>query len=101
MTNPNESILTALQDQVTCYRQLAKLAELQHEHVQQGQTEGLLDVLGKRQQVLNEISGLERIIKPAKSTWPEFSSKLAPGRRGEAEGLLAETRKLLEKITAA
>ncbi len=97
----HESILAALQSQVTCYRQLAKLAELQHEHVQQGQTQGLLDVLGKRQQVLDEISGLERILKPAKSTWPDFSAGLAPGRRGEAEGLLAETRKLLEQITVA
>ena len=45
--------LQALEDQVGCYQRLAKLAELQHVHVQQEQTEALLDVLQSRQAVLD------------------------------------------------
>ena len=36
-----------------------KLAELQHDHVQQGQTEALLEVLAKRQEVLDGVARLE------------------------------------------
>ena len=101
MTTSPESILSALHSQVACYRRLAKLAEIQHEHVQHGHTEGLLDVLGQRQGVLDEIGGLEATIRPAKSAWASFAPAMGAAQKAEAEGLFAETRRLLEQITAA
>src|SRR6185503_12781030 len=50
-----DPVIAALQEQVTCYQRLAKLAELQHEHVQQSSTEALLDVLARRQEVLDHV----------------------------------------------
>ena len=97
----HQPVLAALEQQVACYRQLAKLAELQHEHVQQAQTEALLDVLGKRQAVLADLAALERVIRPAKAAWPAFAAALPADRRSQAEAHLAETRQLLEQITAA
>ena len=44
-----DPILDALNTQVACYQRLTKLAAQQHEHVQQGRTEQLLEVLGQRQ----------------------------------------------------
>ena len=38
-----DAVVQALEDQVGCYRRLAKLAELQHVHVQQEQTDALLE----------------------------------------------------------
>ena len=94
-------ILTALDGQLECYRRLAKLAEMQHEFVQQSQTEQLLDLLGRRQEVLDRIAALERTIAPAKRDWRAYLARLDAAGRGRAESLLAETRRLLEQITAA
>ena len=98
---PTNPIVDALHGQVDCYRRLSKLAELQHEHVQQGRTEQLLDVLGHRQQVLDQLAALERVVAPAKRQWTQFVTTLPTGTRAEAERLLAETRRMLEDITAA
>ncbi len=97
----NDPVIAALQDQVTCYRRLAKLAEIQHEHVQNNQTDLLLDVLSRRQEVLDQVAELEEIIAPAKRRWNEYLADLAGEWRASAETLLAETRRLLEQITTA
>lgn len=99
--SPTNPIVDALLGQVDCYRRLSKLAELQHEHVQQGRTEDLLEVLGHRQQVLEQLAALERVVAPAKRQWTQFVTTLPTGTRAEAERLLAETRRMLEDITAA
>src|SRR5438874_9994973 len=62
----SNSVITALEDQLACYRRLAKLAEAQHEHVQQSRMEPLLEVLRGRQTVLDQLTQLERVIGPAK-----------------------------------
>ena len=96
-----DPIIDALHAQVECYRRLAKLAALQHEHVQQGRTEQLLEVLNHRQAVLDQLGALERVVAPAKRQWAQFAATLPAAERAEAETLLAETRRLLEDITAA
>jgi len=96
-----DPIIDALNGQVDCYLRLTKLGEIQHEHVQQGRTEQLLEVLAHRQQVLDQLSALERVVAPAKREWAQFSLTLPAAERAEAERLLAETRRLLERITAA
>jgi hypothetical protein len=98
--NP-DPIMTALTEQVACYRRLAKLAEAQHHHVQNGATEALLDVLRTRQAVLDQIAGYERVIAPAKQRWADYVGNMGDDARGRAESLLAETRALLEQITNA
>ena len=101
MTATTDPILAALHEQVSCYRRLAKLAELQHDHVQQGRTEQLLEVLGARQEVLEQVAGHEAVLAPAKQRWPQYLDGLGAGTRAQAEQLLAETRHILEKITTA
>jgi hypothetical protein len=96
-----DTVLEALEDQLGCYQRLAKLAELQHVHVQQDQTEALLNVLQRRQLVLDDIARLERVIGPAKRDWENYAGSIDVDVRVRAESLLAETRRLLEQITAA
>ena len=98
---PDDPILSALQEQVDGYRKLARLAEAQRRHVQSGQTESLLEVLNQRQAVIDAIAAAERVVSPAKRTWSEFAGTLAPDQRTTAERMLAETRQLLERITAS
>jgi hypothetical protein len=96
-----DDAISALEEQVVCYQRLSKLAELQHEFVQHGQTEELLDVLHKRQDVLNDIGRLEGIVSPQKKRWAAYLGELEAADRARAEVSLAETRRLLEEITAA
>src|SRR5689334_21404722 len=93
--------ILAHEQQVSCDQRLAKLADLQHDHVQQGQVESLLDVLTKRQSVLDEVARLEQAIAPAKRQWAEYTAKLDAASRAKAEELLAATRQLLERITSS
>ncbi len=97
----DQPVIAALIEQVECYRQLARLAGQQHLHVQQGQTEQLLDVLRRRQEVLDLAATHESVIVPAKRRWQEFTTGLSADLRAKAEALLGETRRLLEQITAA
>lgn len=96
-----DAVIVALEEQVDCYKKLVKLAERQHEFVQQGNTEELLGVLEQRQAVLDQIGPLEKIVAPAKRQWGQFLTLLDGEVRGQAEGLLEETRRLLEEITTA
>ena len=96
-----DPIICALDAQLGCYRRLAKLAEIQHECVRQSRTEQLLEVLTSRQDVLEQVAGFERVIGPVKKRWSEYLETLSHSDREYAETLLAETRRLLEQITAA
>ncbi len=95
------SILDDLSSQVSCYRRLAKLAEAQHDHVQQSRTDDLLIVLTRRQEVIDQIFTLEQSIAPAKKQWGEFVAGLTPDDRASAEALLSEAKLLLEQITTS
>jgi hypothetical protein len=95
-----DPVVAALEQQVDCYRKLARLAELQHVYVQQSQTEELLQLLQSRQVVLDQIADLEQTIGPAKKRWSEFLTEIDESSQ-MAQSLLAETRKLLEEITTA
>jgi len=96
-----DEILTALQRQLDCFQRLAKLANTQHEHVQNSRTEELLTVLSQRQLLLDEMAQLEQVISPAKKNWKEFTDGLPQHQKVAAEALLDETRRLLEEIAAA
>jgi hypothetical protein len=58
-------------------------------------------VLQHRQAVLEQLVPLERLVAPAKRQWQQFVAGLPQAERAHAERLLAETRRLLEAITAA
>ena len=101
MDKTQEPIISALDAQVACYEKLAKLAALQHQHVQKGETDELLEVLQRRQGVLDQIAALEQAIGPVKKHWSQYLGGLTNDQRVTAETLLGETRRLLEQITTA
>src|SRR3954470_13618750 len=94
-------VIAALEEQVACYRKLARLAEAQREHVQQSHVEALLEVLKNRQEILDQLGRLEAIVTPAKRRWPQFLDGIESDSRSHAEQMLAETRRLLEQIMAS
>jgi len=94
------AILTAMGNQVASYERLAKLAELQHEHVQQSRTKELVVTFDEEQQVLDQVAELEQTIAPAKAHWKTFLSSLSREQRAVAESWLARSRALLEALTS-
>ncbi|HEX4054047.1 MAG TPA: hypothetical protein VHX86_07255 [Tepidisphaeraceae bacterium] len=96
-----DKVICALEQQLDGYQSLAKLANIQHEHVRNSRTEDLLLVLSKRQKLLDQIAMLEQTVSPARKDWPRYLSGLSADRRERADSLLAETRRLLEQITTA
>lgn len=96
-----DATVQALCEQLACYRRLARLTELQHRHVQQSQTEALLEVLKSRQGILEQITSLENSIRPSKSRWQDFLAELNEDDRTLAQSTVGESRKLLEQITAS
>jgi hypothetical protein len=97
----DDEVIEALDLQVGFYRQLAKLAELQHVHVQQEQADALMEVLKIRQRIVEEITQLERVVGPARRNWDAYVARIDGDRRGRVELLVAESRRLLEEITRA
>ena len=96
-----QATLDALSEQVDCCQRLAKLQQMQHEHIAHGRVEQLLDVLKSRQQVVEQMAACEKIVGPVKKQWAQFVTTLDDPTRVKAEQLLAESRSLLEQITAA
>jgi hypothetical protein len=97
----NDPVLEALTRQVECYRRLAKLAAVQHEHVKNSRTEDLLLVLTQRQELLDQAADLEQCVAPAKKAWGQYLSTLTPAQKTSAEAMMAQARQLLADITAA
>jgi hypothetical protein len=97
----DDAIIRALQEQVRCHQRLAKLAQIQHEHIRQGRIEQLLEVLKRRQEMLEQMTVCEKVVGPAKREWKTFAGRLPAEVRAKAEALLTESRSLLEQITAA
>jgi len=95
------STLKSLSEQVECHRRLAKLSQIQHEHIRQGHVEQLLEVLKSRQSVVEQMSEAEKTLGPIKKQWTTFLGQLGDADRQKAESLVAESRQLLEQITAA
>jgi hypothetical protein len=96
-----DQVILALGEQVECYRRLLKLSQVQRDYVQQSQTEQLLDVLMRRQEVMERINELEGVIRAARKQWGAYLLHLEDGERERAQGLMDETRALLEQIMAA
>ncbi len=101
MTVTVDVVLEALEEQVEWYRRLAKLAELQHEHVQHSRMEELLELLARRQEVLDVVGRLEQTIRPARNHWSDYLAGLSESDRARASSAMGETRELLEQIVSA
>jgi hypothetical protein len=90
--------IAVLTEQAECYRRLAKLAQVQHQYVQDGSADGLLEVLRQRQEQLERLSTLDRELQPRP---PDWLAALPGSTQASARELLREIRQLLEAITAA
>lgn len=101
MSDTKPPIIVSLEAQLSHYRRLLKLSELQRAFVRENQTDELLQVLQTRSELLTEIARLEQDVAPLKRSWADTSLALSPSLRESAAAMLAETRSLLQQITQA
>ena len=89
MTSPEsnnpQATLQSLSQQVECHRRLAKLSQIQHEHIRQGRVEQLLEVLNCRKTVVEQMSEAEKTLAPIKKQWATFLGQLGDADRKKAE----------------
>jgi hypothetical protein len=60
----------ALADQLACYERLTKLAEEQGRAIYAGDTDRLLKVIARREDLTTQAAELEQAIGPVKQAWP-------------------------------
>lgn len=92
-------VLTALEDQLDCYRRLADLSRQQADLIKQGETTRLLDLLRRRERQTVAAAELERSLVSFKRTWPRGAELWSQAERDEVEAMLAEARDLLAELT--
>ncbi|MBC7784048.1 MAG: hypothetical protein H7144_09420 [Burkholderiales bacterium] len=98
---PESKSVSALREQLSCYRNLQRLCELQRQYVEQNQTDELLTVLESRGGILNDIARLEQDVSPLKRDWPVESAAMTDDVRRQVQEMLAEAKLLLAQITQA
>lgn len=94
-------VLADLAAQADWYAKLLKLAEIQHSLIEQERTDDLLTVLDRRQKIVEQITLIERRLKPLKQDWPASAAGLSDEDRTRIEAKFAEVRALLGQITQA
>ena len=72
-----DEVLPALKRQLDCYQRLAKLANTQHDHVQNSRTEELLAFFPNGSSFWRKWPSWKQIIAPAKRNWKEYCRRFA------------------------
>jgi len=80
--------------------QLAKLAESQRSLITGDEPERLLEVLAKRQGLLDEVTAVSQQIRPYQQNWPEVRSKIPEETSREVDQLIKEVHDHLSNILA-
>ncbi len=92
-------MLSALRDQLDCYRRMAAMAGEQSRAIFGGETDKLLAILEKREALTNEVAELEKSIAPLKRDWPASADMWSDADRDEATRLLGQIKATLETLT--
>ena len=92
-------ILDDLAAQADWYGKLLKLAYLQHTLIEQERTDDLLVVLDRRSKILEQLTAIERRLRPIKTDWPAISATIDVPNRTAIEEKFAAARDLLAQIT--
>jgi len=84
--------------QLEQFERLEQYAHEQTDLIARGEADGLLALLGRRQQVINELTELHRQAEPIRQCWDSFYEELEPARRERLGGMLKRVQELLGRI---
>lgn len=91
-------LLGLLDRQLQLYRNLQTLAQQQADLVTTGNPDGLLQVLGRRQGLLEEVKKTNDSLAPFRQRWDDVIRLLDPQQRSEASAMINEINERLQQI---
>jgi len=92
------TLLDLLEQQRDLYARLSELSDQQSELISSGQTDELLNVLSKRQQLVEQLTQINSRLSPYRDHWSEVAERLPAGDRDRLRRLLDEVQQLLQRI---
>jgi uncharacterized protein YukE len=92
------TLLELLQQQRDLYHELYQLSEQQSRLIEAGQTEELLALLSKRQELVERLAELNSRLSPYRDHWRSLAEQLPPDEQQRLRRLLDEVQSLLQAI---
>ncbi len=93
-------LLALLQEQRSVYLNLGALSQRQSDLIASGDTNGLLELLVQRQQVIERLAEINVRFEPYKRSWADFWEPLDGPTRARLQGLIREVQTLVDQIMA-
>ena len=94
-------LLDLLDRQLGLYRRLKEMSDSQRSLVSDEDPTALLGLLGRRQQVVEQLAALNGRIAPVRRDWERIAPHLPTETRTRATRVFQQARSLLEEIIAA
>ena len=98
LSTSTERLAELLAQQSSLYDQLESLCDDQHRQITSGNVQDLLHVLSQRQQVIDQLTGLEKQLGPYRQDWSGLWERLAPAQRTTLAADLQHTQQALSRI---
>jgi len=91
-------LIKCLTAQQRSYETFSALSQKQLELIGSGETDELLGVLSRKQDILHQIDAIDCRLAPLKEKWPEVRCTLAAGIRAEVEAAIDQVRDVLAEV---
>jgi hypothetical protein len=92
------ALLKGLKDEAALYRAVLEVSGEELALVKAAELEKATGSLSRKQQLLEDIAGIETAIRPLKERWPTLKASLDSGAQAEFAGVLKELSTLLERL---
>ena len=99
-TNWSEGLIDLLGQQRAIYRQLYELTGRQAQLVKDGEAEPLLELLARRQSLIDELTQINARVEPYKKSWSSLWPRLDSGSQQRVQSLIDDVQGLLDEIVA-
>jgi flagellar biosynthesis/type III secretory pathway chaperone len=87
-----------LDEQIGVYEQLGALAQEQHACVESGDTDALLRILGRRQQLIDDLASRNTELEPFVSRWNDLAQAVSEDDRAALRARIERVETLVDQI---
>lgn len=94
------TLLAGLREEVVIYGNILAISGEELKLVKDAELEQATQMLSRKQQMLEDITGIESRIKPLKEGWPTLKASLPSGAQAQFSDVLKNLSELLERLIA-
>ncbi|MDX1565917.1 MAG: flagellar export chaperone FlgN, partial [Phycisphaeraceae bacterium] len=95
-----QTLIALLQQQRSVYENLDELSKRQSQLIDSDDTAGLLDLLARRQKVVERLAELNVKFEPFKRSWADFWEPLEEGTQAKIQELIGQVQSMVDRIMA-